>query len=65
MRLKKSKGKIVACSLICVFVLFVFFVVVFVDFVLFVLAKPFRKKKKKFKIALMTSFTLLLNSSYY
>ena len=50
MRLKKSKGKIVACSLICVFVLFVFFVVVFVDFVLFVLAKPFRKKKKSLKL---------------
>ena len=54
----------------CIFVLFVPFVifVIFVPFVLFVLfvrVKSFCKKNKKFKTALITSFTLLLNSSYY
>ena len=50
MCLKTSKGKKVVSSLIWVFVLFV----------IFVLEKSFRKKIKMFKIALMTSFTLLL-----
>ena len=40
---------------------------VFVLLVLFVPAKSFceNKKKKEFKTALITSFTLLLNLSYY
>ena len=37
----------------------------FMLFVLFVLAKSFCRKSKRFKTALMTSFTLLLNWSYY
>ena len=34
-------------------------------FLLFVRVKSFRKKKKEFKTALITSFTLLPTSSYY
>ena len=48
-------------SLICVFVLF--FGYVFVFFVLLARAKSFRKKNKKFKTVLMTSFILLLTCS--
>ena len=46
----------------CIFVLFVPFVpcVLFVPFVPFVRGKSFRKKNKKFKTALITSFILLL-----
>ena len=58
MLIKTSKGKKVNYSLICVFVLLVLFVL----FVLLVHAKY--KKNKEFKTALITSFMLLLNSSY-
>ena len=62
MCLKIFKGKKVA------YVRFVLFVILlgcaFVLFVLFVRVK-YSRKKKKFEIALMTSTTLLLNSSYY
>ena len=49
-----------ACMRFVLFVIFVLFVL-FVLFVRFVLAKSFRKKIKRFEIALMTSFTLLLS----
>ena len=62
---KISNGKTVTYSHIWVFALFVLFdlFVLFVPFVLFVFfvrAKSFRKKNKKFKTALITSFMLLL-----
>ena len=41
------------------------FLCFFVLFVLFGLAKSFRKKIKRFKIALITSFTLLLKKMYF
>ena len=52
---KTSKGRKVACSLICVFMLFMCFLCFLCVWNLFV-----KKKKKRFEIALMTSFTLLL-----
>ena len=72
MRLKTSKGKKVAYSLICAFVLLCLCLVVSLCFLCFlcflvplVRVKSFRKKNKEFKTALITSFTLLLVSLKY
>ena len=65
MRLKIFKGEKVAYVRFVLFVLLLGCVfVLFVLFVLFVRVK-YSRKKKRFEIALMTSTTLLLNSSYY
>ena len=50
--------------LLMLLVLLVLFGAVWCFLVLFVCAKSFCKKSKKFKTALITSFSLLLNSSY-
>ena len=58
MRIKNIQGEKLIYSLICVFAFLLD--CVFVPLVLLVQAKSFRNKKKKFKTALTTSFTLLL-----
>ena len=50
---------------LCRLVLFSAFGAFCVFSVIFLCVKCFRKKNKKFKTALITSFILLLNSSYY
>ena len=58
MPIKTSKGKHITYSLIRVFVLLCFLCFLCMQ-------NRFVKQIKTFEIALMTSFTLLLNSSYY
>ena len=51
--------------LACVFVLFVLFVLLIGCVFVLLQVKYFRKKMKRFKTALITLFTLLLDLSYY